>query len=162
VDKATLSHEVSNSLLLLEEELRSFVANAAARTYRKAVHNLYYAALDAASALLWSKGIRIESHDAAQSLLSLHFVKSGALPRDTASRLNDLMAKRHAADYKGAVPIGAEDVSRFRPWVVEFVRACLALIKKGGLRVNTSAAEEAAERAGRVRIDEAGNERGTF
>jgi len=27
--------------------------------------------------------------------------------------------------------------------------------------VNTSAAEEAAEQAGRVRIDEAGNERGT-
>ena len=154
MDKATLSHEVSNSVLLLEEELRSFAANVDARTYRKAIHNLYYAALDAACALLWSKGIRMESHDAAQSLLSLHFVKSGALPRDTASRLHDLMAKRHAADYKGAVPIGVDDVSSFRPWVVEFLKTSLSLIKKGGLRVSTTGAEEALERAGKAVIQE--------
>ena len=82
--KAALKHEVEGQLVLLAEELRSFAANARAGTWRKATHNLYYAAFDATAALLWSKGIEPKSHDGAQSMLALHFVKPGALPADTA------------------------------------------------------------------------------
>ena len=152
MDKATLSHEVASSVLLLEEELRSFAVNAEAAIYRKAIHSLYYAAFNATCALLWSKGIRAESHDGVQSLLSLHFVKPGALPRDTLAKMNELMARRHAADYKGAVTVGAEDVAGSIPWVLGFVGAALALVRKGGLKVDLSRAEKALDRAGRVHL----------
>lgn len=138
MDKATLAHEVENNLILLNEELRSFVANVQAGTYRKATHNLYYAAFNAASALLWSKGIKTETHDGAQSMLSLHFVKAGALPKETNARLNDLMSARHAADYKGAVFIGIDEVERHRGWVVDFVRSAIVFIQKSSMKVAIS------------------------
>ena len=160
MDKAALAHEVSNHLLLLEQQLRSFVANAQAKTFRSAIHNLYYAAFNATCALLASKGIRVESHDGAQSMLALHFVKPGVLRRDTTSKLNDLMSKRHAADYKGEIYVGADEVSLYRPWVIDFVKASLALIKKTGLKVDASAVDAAAKRASLVKIEESGNDPG--
>jgi uncharacterized protein (UPF0332 family) len=153
MDKAALAHEVSNHLLLLEEQLRSFVANAQARTFRSAMHNLYYAAFNASCALLASKGIRVDSHDGAQSMLALHFVKPGVLPRDTTSKLNDLMSKRHAADYKGEIYVGADEVSLYRPWVVDFVKATLALIRKTGLKIDAAAVDAAVENASAVEIN---------
>ena len=138
MDKARLSHEVAGSLLLLEEELRSFSANMTAGTYRKAVHNLYYAAFNAGAALLWSRGIESDkTHDGVLSLISLHFVKAGALSRDSGARLNELMAARHAADYKGAIPIELSDVRKYHPWVARFAGQAMALIKAGGVKVDT-------------------------
>lgn len=147
MDKTALAHEVENSLVLLNEELRSFVANLQAGTYRKATHNLYYAAFDAAVALLWSKGIHTETHDGAQSMLSLHFIKPGALPKETNTRLNELMSARHAADYKGAVEIGLEEITRHRTWVAGFVSDALALLKKSGMKVATSEVERSLKAA---------------
>ena len=152
MDKAALKHEVSNSLLLLNEELRSFVAIAGAGLWRKAIASLYYASYNATCALLWSKGIRAESHDGAQSMLSLHFVKSGALPRDTARNLNSLMALRHAADYKGDVPIDSGDVLEHRKWTIEFVGAALQLLKAGAITVDLKAVEEALGEASGLKI----------
>jgi uncharacterized protein (UPF0332 family) len=153
MDKTALAHEVSNHLLLLEEQLRSFVANVQAGTFRSAMHNLYYAAFNATCALLASKGITAESHDGAQSMLALHFVKPGVLRRDTTSKLNDLMSKRHAADYRGEIYVGADEVALYRPWVIEFVTAALALIGKTGLKFDASAVGAAAEGAGTVKIE---------
>jgi uncharacterized protein (UPF0332 family) len=136
VDKATLSHEVSNCLVLLDEELRSFVANVHAGTLRKATHNLYYAAFNAACALLWAKGIRAETHESVQSMIALHFVTPGALPKETNARLNELMSARHAADYKGAVSISRSDVRRYREWTIPFVRRALEVIRSSRLNVD--------------------------
>ena len=143
MEKAALTHEVANSLLLLEEELRSFVANAHAKLWRKAIANLYYAAYNATCALLWSKGIRAESHDGAQSMLALHFVKSGALPGDTARNLNSLMALRHAADYKGDVPIEPGDVREHGKWALRFVGKTLELLKAGRPKTDLKRVEKA-------------------
>ena len=155
MDKAALTHEVSNSLVLLDEELRSFVANTNAGLWRKAVANLYYAAYNATSALLWSKGIRAESHDGAQSMLSLHFVKSGALPRDTTKNLNALMALRHAADYKGDVSIDSGDVNEHRKWAMQFVGKALKLLKADGPKIEVKAVETALGEASEVEIRDA-------
>lgn len=153
MDKAALKHEISNSLVLLNEELRSFVVNAQAGLWRKAMANLYYASYNATSALLWSKGIRAESHDGAQSMLSLHFVKAGVLPRDTAKKMNSLMALRHAADYKGDVPIESGDVLEQKQWTMEFVARTLELLKSGGFKADVKALEEAVREAGTVVIE---------
>ena len=152
MDKAALKHEISNSLVLLNEELRSFVVNAQAGLWRKAMANLYYASYNATSALLWSKGIRAESHDGAQSMLSLHFVKAGSLPADTTKHLNNLMAMRHAADYKGEVQIAASDVREKRTWVVNFVERALPLLEGGGLKVDLGKVKEVSDRMRKVGI----------
>ncbi len=136
MDKATLRHEVASCLVLLDEELRSFAANVHAGTLRKATHNLYYAAFDAACALLWTKGIRAETHESAQSMIALHFVKPGVLPKATNARLNELMSARHAADYQGAVSISRSDVRRYRDWTIPFVRQVIELIESSRLNVD--------------------------
>ncbi len=160
MDKTALTHQVSNNVLLLDEELRSFVANANARLWRKCIANLYHAAYNATRALLWSKGIQTESHDGAQSMLSLHFVKSGALPKETTRHLNALMALRHAADYKGDVPIDPDEVRQQRQWVMQFVNRALARLKSGAAKVDLSSVEQAMHGAGAVEIDQAGAEAG--
>jgi uncharacterized protein (UPF0332 family) len=150
VDKATLRHEVANCLVLLDEELRSFVANVHAGTLRKATHNLYYAAFDAACALLWTKGIRAETHESAQSMIALHFVKPGTLPKATNARLNELMSARHAADYQGAVSISRSDVRRYRDWTIPFVLQVIKLIESSRLNVDLEPVRASAAAGERV------------
>jgi uncharacterized protein (UPF0332 family) len=156
VDKTALMHEVSNNLVLLHAELRSFVANAQARLWRKAITNLYYAAYNATRALLWSKGIQTESHDGAQSMLSLHFVKSGALPADTTKKLSVLMGLRHSADYKGDIAFDRADVQEHRKWTTQFVAASLKLVKAQFPKVHVREVEEALAQAAALDLDAGG------
>ena len=98
------------------------------KAYRRCLTHLYYACHRLARALLASKGIAVGSHEAAQKLLALHFVKPAALSRDTTAKLNDLMDKRHVADDRPYIPIGPDDIAAFRPWIVGFVRGILKLL----------------------------------
>jgi len=100
------------------------------KAWGRCVSDLYYACYHLASALLASRGIAAGSHEAVQKLLALHFVKPAALPQDTIGKFNELMDKRHVADYKPYIPIGSEDIERFRPWIAAFMRDALKLIGK--------------------------------
>jgi uncharacterized protein (UPF0332 family) len=94
------------------------------------VSDLYYACYHLANALLSSRGIAAGSHEAVQKLLALHFVKPAALPQDTVGKLNELMDKRHVADYKPHILIGSEDIARLQPWIVVFARDALRILGK--------------------------------
>lgn len=61
----------------------------------------YYAVHAAGKGLLLTvEGIdELASHDALYKLLSQHFVRDGKLPDDTASRIQELLEERLAADY---------------------------------------------------------------
>ncbi len=109
------------------------------REYRSSIKELYFACFHVATALLVSKGIRAKSHDAAQELLALHFVKPAALPADTSRKFNALMDRRNTADYKTFVPVDACDVLEFRPWICDFMRKTLQLLGK------SAASKEAAQ-----------------
>jgi hypothetical protein len=52
------------------------------------------------------------------------------MPQETTARLNELMDKRHVADYKPYIPIGREDIVALRPWISGFVRNVLRLLEK--------------------------------
>ncbi|TAK43567.1 MAG: HEPN domain-containing protein [Betaproteobacteria bacterium] len=106
------------------------VAGPFGKAYGRCVSDLYYACFHLSSALLASHGIEVRSHEAVQKLLALHFVKPAALPQETIARLNELMDKRHVADYKPYIPIGLEDIVVLRPWISGFVRGVLALLDK--------------------------------
>lgn len=100
------------------------------KAYGRCVSDLNYACFHLATALLASRGIEARSHEAVQKLLALHFVKPAALPQETTAKLNELMDKRHVADYKPYIPIGPEDVVALRPWISGFVRNVLGLLDK--------------------------------
>jgi uncharacterized protein (UPF0332 family) len=106
------------------------------KAYGRCMGELYYACFHLASALLASKGIAAGSHEAVQKLLALHFVKPAALPQGTVASLNEQMDKRHVADYKPYIAIGAEDIARQRPWIASFVRDAPRLLGKAAPRAD--------------------------
>lgn len=137
MDKAEIAQAVEAELAAARGRLASAMNNLAGpygAQHRSCIADLYFAAFHAASALLASRGLRARSHEAAQELLALHFVKPAALPADTTRRLNALMDRRHTADYKSVVPVEAADVAEFKPWVGAFLREALVLLGKAAPR----------------------------
>ncbi len=92
-----------------QEALRAAELLAGNGLYRSSIDRSYYAAFHAASALLAANGIFPGTHDGVIAMLSLHFVKTGALPKVTARRLQDLLNQRLIADYKGYLDQDASD-----------------------------------------------------
>jgi uncharacterized protein (UPF0332 family) len=144
MDKAEIAQAVAAELQAAGGRLASAMNNLAGpygAQYRSCIADLYFAAFHAAAALLAAKGLRPRSHDAAQELLALHFVKPAALAADTTRKLNALMDRRHTADYKSLVPIEAADVAEFKPWVGAFLREVLRLLGKSGPRAERARIE---------------------
>ncbi|MGQ0651553.1 MAG: HEPN domain-containing protein [Betaproteobacteria bacterium] len=112
------------------------------KQYRSCIADLYYATFHAATALLASRGLRARTHDAAQELLALHFVKPAALGAEAIKRMNALMERRHSADYKTYVPIDAADVAEFKPWVGTFLRDTIRLLGASAPRREATALAE--------------------
>ena len=133
MDKTVIAQTVSDEVRAAKDCMVAAMNNLAGpygKAYGRCVSDLSYACFHMATALLASKGISVISHEAAQKLLALHFVKPAELPQDTTGKLNELMDKRRVADYKPYIPIGMEDVAGFRPWVAGFMRAVLKLLGK--------------------------------
>lgn len=146
MEKAEIAQAVAAELQAARGRLASALNNLAGpfgKQYRSCVADLYYASFHLATALLAAKGLRARSHEAAQQLLALHFVRPGALPADTTKKMNALMDRRHTADYKTFVPMDASDVAEFKPWLGGFFRDALRLLGKSA---------PAGERAGLDRL----------
>jgi uncharacterized protein (UPF0332 family) len=118
---------VALKLEQLESKLKSFLANYRARNPRECAASMYFAVFHAAEALLYAKGIEASSHKGVASLLAMHFVRPGTLPRDTSAKFSALMAGRHDADYNEAIPFAAEDARAAAatglPLLAELLRA---------------------------------------
>ena len=108
MDRVTRAR-VALKLEQLDSKLKSFLANYRARNPRECASSMYFAVFHAAEALLYAKGIEAASHKAVASLLAMHFVRPGTLPRETSAKFSALMAGRHDADYNEAIPFGQED-----------------------------------------------------
>lgn len=108
MDKLTRAR-VALKLEQLESKLKSFLANYRVHNPRECASSMYFAVFHAAEALLYAKGIEATSHKAVASLLAVHFVRPGTLPRETSAKFSALMAGRHDADYNEAIPFGPED-----------------------------------------------------
>lgn len=100
---------VALKLEQLDSKLKSFLANYQARNPRECASSMYFAVFHAAEALLYAKGIDAASHKAVASLLAMHFVRPGTLPRETSAKFSALMARRHDADYNEAIPFDLAD-----------------------------------------------------
>jgi hypothetical protein len=73
--------------------------------FRQAVTRAYFAAFHAAQGLLAAHGMQASSHEGVHTLLGLHFVMPGILPKETGRALSALQARRHEADYRLLVDI---------------------------------------------------------
>lgn len=64
------------------------------------VNRLYYACFYAVSALLLTKELSSPKHTGVRSLFSLHFVKTGIVPKELAQLYNTLFDARQESDYE--------------------------------------------------------------
>ena len=156
MDKAVIAQTVADEIRAAKECMAASMNNLTGpygKAHGRCMSDLYYACYHLASALLASKGIAATSHEAAQKLLALHFVKPAALPRDTTARLNELMDKRHAADYKPYIPIGVDDIAALRPWLAGFVRATLKLLGASASAEDVTGLRKAADDLEKIKLD---------
>lgn len=131
MDKSMIEQTAADEVAAASNCMRAALNNLAGpygKAYDRCVSDLYYACYHLARALLASRGIGAASHEAVQRLIALHFVKPAALPQDTTAKFNELMDKRHAADYRPYVAFGPRDVAQVRPWICGFARAVLDLM----------------------------------
>ena len=84
----------------------------AAGIFERAAATLYFAAVHACRALLASRGIEPRSHRGLRSMVSLHFVKPGALAPEVARALSDLQEAREGADYIATFTVSREEAER--------------------------------------------------
>lgn len=148
MDKAVRLQAAANEVRAAQDCMIAAMNNLAGpygKAYGRCVSDLYYACYHLAGALLLSRGIAAKSHEAVQTLLALHFVKPAALPQDTVGKLNELMDKRHVADYKSHIAIGSDDIARLRPWIVGFVRRVLDLLGKSAPAAEAAALQRAVD-----------------
>ena len=156
MDKAVMAQTVADEVRAAADCLVAAMNNLAGpygKSYGRCVSDLYYACYHLASALLASKGIGVNSHEAAQKLLALHFVKPAALPQHTTAKLNELMDKRHVADYKPYIPIGVEDIAGFQPWIASFMRSALKLLGKSVPAVGARSLHDAVDDFEKIRLE---------
>lgn len=67
--------------------------------HRTSVNRSYYAALNAARAILILEGANPETHEGIITMMSLKFIKTGLLPTDVGKKFKILFARRADVDY---------------------------------------------------------------
>ena len=106
---------------------------AANELFSDAVSRLYYCVLSHVRALLLTLGLEPRSHEGALRLLSLHFVKAGTIPRETAHVFaKKLMKFREEADYNASYLFTAEDFHELRTEAQRLVQATASFIRAAG------------------------------
>lgn len=67
--------------------------------YETSVNRSYYAALNAARAILILEGVNPETHEGTVTMLSLRFIKPKLLPVDIIKKFKTLLSRRTDVDY---------------------------------------------------------------
>lgn len=83
--------------------------------YSVAANRLYYAFYYAASALLISVKIEAHSHSGVQSMMHLHFVKTGKLSEEDGILMRRLFVMRQSSDYEDFVDYQKDDIEPLFP-----------------------------------------------
>lgn len=125
-------HAIAEEISRADDALKAADLLAANELFSDAVSRLYYYLLSHVRALLLTAGLEPRSHEGALRLLSLHFIKAGPLPRETAHVFSKLMKFREEADYNASYVFAAEDFHGLRAEALRLVYATGALIRAAG------------------------------
>ena len=67
--------------------------------FNAAINRLYYACFYAASALMVAYGLTASSHAGVKTMIGMHFVSKGLLPKEQGKAFSRLFEIRHSGDY---------------------------------------------------------------
>lgn len=96
------------------------------------ISRAYYAIFHAASAVLLSKGITVDSHSGLKTMFGLHFIKTGEISKEYGRSLNKLKDERENGDYDIFVSFEKEDAIDAIKEAEEFINAMREYLKKVG------------------------------
>lgn len=116
--------EIVEELQLARENWDSFQDNYRAQRFRKATADLYFFCEHGAKALLLSVGIDPQSHEGIRRMISMHFIKPGAMPVSVARYLGNLYDRRKTAEYsrQAGWEFTEEEVKIYTQWAGESVK----------------------------------------
>ena len=104
--QAIVTHRIEKSDSTFSDVLKSMEFE----MYSTAANRLYYSFYYAASALLLSKGVETHRHSSLQSMMHLHFVKTGIMTSDDGLLMRQLFNLRQESDYDDFVVVTKEDL----------------------------------------------------
>ena len=113
--------EIEEELNLARENWESYQDNFGARRFRKATSDLYFFCEHSAKALLLTVGIDPQSHEGIRRMISMHFIKPGAMPVNVARYLGNLYDRRKTAEYsrQAGWEFTEEEVKIYTQWAGE-------------------------------------------
>ena len=112
------------------EAFREGEALEAAGSFRGAISRFYYAGLHAARALLATREVDSARHSGVIALFQTHFVRTAIIPADVARAFPRAFEKRLNTDYADFSEVSAEDTSKVRIEIAQFIDACGALLDR--------------------------------
>ena len=97
--------------------------------YNAAINRLYYACFYAVQALLLKNQITATTHAGVKSMLGLHFVSKGLLPKELGKTFSRLFEIRHSGDYDDFAYCDKEMTDEFTPKANAFINKIKELIE---------------------------------
>ncbi|MBR1933772.1 MAG: HEPN domain-containing protein [Prevotella sp.] len=82
----------------------------AANRLNGAANRMYYAVFHAVCALLIYDGHQVNTHKGSHALFSLHYIKTGILPREYGQLYNQLQTMREESDYNCAYDVEMDEL----------------------------------------------------
>jgi uncharacterized protein (UPF0332 family) len=98
--------------------------------YDDCVSRAYYAAFHAASAVLLTEGLSVDTHRGLINMFGLHFIKTGKFDKKFGRFLSNLKDDREAGDYEAFSTIDEVIAKKAIKEASEFVSACKKYLAK--------------------------------
>jgi len=76
-----------------------------------AVNRLYYACFYAVSALLYDNGIKAKTHSGVIQMLSLHFISTGMVSKESGKFYSEIFDLRQESDYENFIEFDENEVA---------------------------------------------------
>lgn len=113
----SLSNEERTTLVALElkkaretyEEIGILID---ANRLNGAANRMYYAVFHAICALLINDGHQVTTHKGSHALFSLHYIKTGILPKEYGQLYNQLQTMREESDYNCAYDVEIDELQQ--------------------------------------------------
>lgn len=131
----SLSNEERTTLVALElkkarETYEDFNILIGANRLNGAANRMYYAVFHAVCALLIHDGHQVNTHKGSHALFSLHYIKTGILPKEYGLLYNQLQTMREESDYNCAYDVDIDELQQRLEPAKSFIDDIEKLIKK--------------------------------
>jgi len=98
--------------------------------YNGAVNRLYYACYYISMALLLKKDIKAQTHSGVKTMISLHYISKGIIPKEIGKYLLLLFERRQSGDYDDFVLCDQEDVIDLREKAIAYINCAKSLLSE--------------------------------